>query len=73
MLMESSSTQPTFIQDKLNNLEKHMKFIHSQAKTKTSTPPPYYKLIQPKEEQYDQFWKGLAITFIEQRHNMKTS
>jgi len=30
---EFSSTQPTFIQDKLNNLEKYMKFIHSSAKT----------------------------------------
>ena len=40
---ESSSTQPIFIQDKLDNLEKHMKFVYSPVKTKMFTPPPHYK------------------------------
>ena len=39
---ESSSTQPTFIQDKLNNLEKYMKFIHLSAKTKNL---PHHSII----------------------------
>ena len=55
MLTESSSTQPTLIQDKLDNLEKHMKFVHSPIKTKTFIPPPHYKSIQSKGEQDNQF------------------
>ena len=70
---QSSLTQPTFIQDELNNLEKHMKFFHSLAKTKTFSPPSYYKLIWPKEEQDIQFWKELAVIFMKQRHNTETS
>ena len=50
MLTDSSSTWPTFIQDKLDNLEKHMKFVYSPAKTKTFTLPLYYKSIWPKGE-----------------------
>jgi len=73
MLTESSSTEPTFIQDELDNLEKHIKFVYSFAKTKMFTLPPHYKLIQPKREQDSQFWKELAVTFVEQRHNMETS
>ena len=55
MLAESSSTQPTLIQDKLDDLEKHMKFVHSPIKTKTFIPPPHYKSIQSKGEQDNQF------------------
>jgi len=62
---ESSSTQPTFIQDELDNLEKHMKFVHSPAKIKTFTLLPHYKSIWPKREQDNQFWKELVVTFIE--------
>ena len=72
MLTESSSIEPTFIQDELDNLEKHIKFVHSSAKTKIFTLPPHYKSIQPKGEQDNQFWKELAIIFVEQRHNMET-
>ena len=72
MSMESSSIQPTFIQDKLNNLEKYMKFIHSPTKTKTFSPSPHYKSIWLKGEQDNQFWKELAVTFVEQRWNTET-
>jgi len=72
ILKESSSIWPTFIQDKLDNLEKYMKFIHSPAKTKTFTLLFYYKSIWPKREQDNQFWKELVITFMEQRYNTET-
>jgi len=51
MKTDFSSTQPTLIQDKLDNLEKHMKFVYSPAKTKTFTLLPHYKFIWPKREQ----------------------
>ena len=43
--------EPIFIQDKINNLEKYMKFIHSSVKTMLFSPLPYYKSIQLTEEQ----------------------
>ena len=50
MLTDFSLTWPTLIQDKLDNLEKHMKFVHSPAKTKTFTLPLHYESIWPKGE-----------------------
>ena len=35
----------TFIQDKINNLEKYMKFIQASIKTIPFYPPPHYKSI----------------------------
>jgi len=37
--------EPTFIQDKINNLEKHMKFLQSPVKTVPFHTPPYYKFL----------------------------
>ena len=49
MLKESSLIWPTFIQNKLDNLEKHIKFIHLPVKTKKFTLPPYYNPFSQKK------------------------
>ena len=73
MSTQSSLSHPIFIQDKLDNLEKYIKFIHSSAKTQPFNPLPHYKSIHLKGKQDNQFWKELAVSLVEQRHNMKTS
>ena len=32
--------------------------------------PPYYKSLQPQGEQDKQYWKKIAIVFLEKKHNM---
>jgi len=50
-----SDTKSSFIQDKINNLEKHMKFIQLPMRTRTFSPPPHYKYVQAKGKQDSQF------------------
>ena len=45
----------TFIQDKVNNLDKYMKYMQSLVTTTLFYPPPYYKSIQPQGEQDEQY------------------
>ena len=42
--------KPTFIQDKIKNLEKYMKFMQAPIKTTLFYLPPYYKSLQPQGE-----------------------
>ena len=50
-----------------------MKFVHLPAKTQLFSLPPHYKPICSKGEQDNQFWKELAIIFVEWKHNTETS
>jgi len=45
----------TFIQDKVNNLDKYMKYMQSLVTTTLFYPLPYYKSIQPQGEQDEQY------------------
>ena len=36
-------------------------------------PPPYYKYLQPQEEQDKQYWNKIAIIFLEKKHNADTT
>ena len=62
-----------FIQDKINNLNKHMKFLQSPVKTILFYLPPYYKSLQSKGEQDEQCWNGITIKFLKQKHNTDTT
>jgi len=42
--------KPTFIQDKIGNLEKYMKYMQSSVKTIPFYLPPHYKFIWSQEE-----------------------
>ena len=61
--------KPTFIQDKINNLEKHIKFLQSPVKTVPFYLPPHYKSLQSKRQQDKQYWNKIAVEFLKQKHN----
>ena len=71
-LVQSETTKSSFIQDKINNLEKYIEFIYSSTKTKLFNLLPYYKLIWPNGEQDSQFWKEVAVVFVDAKYNTKT-
>jgi len=60
----------TFIQDKINNLEKYMKFLQALVKTIPFHLSPHYKSLQPNREQNEQYWKEVAVKFLKQKHNI---
>ena len=65
--------ESTFMQDKINNLEKHMKFIYSPVKTRVFNLPLHYKSIWSKGEQDKLFWNKVVVAFLEQKHNIDIS
>ena len=48
-------SEPIFVQDKINNLEKAMKTLQAPVKTVPFYPPPYYKTLQFNGEQSKQY------------------
>ena len=44
-LTKPKTPEPTFVQDKINNLEKYIKFIQSPINTVIFTSPPNYKSL----------------------------
>ena len=70
----SSSTQSSsFVNEKIDNLLKYMKFVKSPIQTRIFKPPPYYQSLQSREEQDLDFWKDIAIAFVENKYNTETS
>ena len=53
-----------FIQDKINNLDKYMKFLQLLVKTVPFYLPTHYKFFQPKKEQGKQYWNEIAVKFL---------
>jgi len=35
-------------------------------------PPPYYQLLQSREEQDPESWKKVATALVDNKHNTKT-
>ena len=54
-LAQSKITKLSFIQDKINNLEKHMKSIQLPTKTRIFNSPPHYKSNQAQGKQDSHF------------------
>ena len=50
-----SNTKSSFIQNEVNNLEKHMKFIQSLMRTRIFRLPSHYKSVWAKDKQASQF------------------
>ena len=44
-LLRLKTSEPTFIQDKINNLGKYIKFMQTPIKTMPFYPPPHYKAL----------------------------
>ena len=69
ILTKSSS----FINEEINNLIKYMKFVKASTQTRIFRPLPYYQLLWSRREQDSDFWKEVAITLVNNKHNIKTS
>ena len=65
--------EPTFIQNKIENLEKYMKFIQAPIQTTPSYLLPYYKSLWLQGEQDKQYWKEIAVVFLKKKHNADTT
>ena len=51
----SKTTESSFIQDKIKNLEQHMKFIYFLIQTRLFKLPPHYQLLYSRGEQNPEF------------------
>jgi len=65
----SSTTKSSFIDDKVDNLMKYMKFIQSPIQTRLFQPFLHYQSLQSREEQDPEFWKEVAMAFVDNKTN----
>ena len=71
--MTSRTMEMSFIQEEIKNLEQHMKFIQTPTKTRIFQPPPHYMSLHSRGEQNPDFWKEIAMGFVDEKHNTKTT
>jgi len=69
----TSSFTTSFITDEVENLTKYMKFIKTPSQTRIFRPPPYYQSLRSREEQDLEFWKEVAMAFVDKKRNTDTS
>ena len=69
----SKTTESSFIQDEVKNLEQYMKFVHSPMQMRLFKLFPYYQSLCSREEQDSEFWMEIAVAFVEEKHNMEIS
>ena len=62
----------SFIDEEIDNLLKHMKFVKSPTQTRLFQPPPHYQSLYSRGEQDPEFWKEVAIVLIDNWHNTET-
>ena len=70
---KSKTSKLIFIQDKIKNLEKYMKFIQVSIQTTPFYLPPYYQSLWPQGEKDKQYWKEIVVIFLEKKHNADTT
>ena len=69
----TSSSSTSFISDEINNLEKYMKFVKTPSQTRIFRPPPHYQALKSRGEQDPEFWKEVAMAFVDKKRNTDTS
>jgi len=69
----TTSSTTSFITDEVKNLAKYMKFVKTPAQTRIFRPPPYYQALKSRGEQDPEFWKEVAIAFVDRKRNTDTS
>ena len=69
----TSSSSTSFISNKINNLEKYMKFVKTPSQTRIFQPPPYYQSLKSRGEQDPSFWKEVATAFLDKKKNTDTA
>jgi len=50
-----------------------MKFIWSPTQTRLFQPPPHYQSLKSREEENPEFWKEVAMAFVDKKHNTETA
>ena len=68
----TSMTKSSFINNKVENLIKYIKFIWSPIQTRIFWPPLHYQSLKSREEQNPEFWKEVAIALVKEKHNTET-
>ena len=72
--LESTSTKSSsFINEEIDNLLKHMKFVKTPTQTRIIWPPPHYQLLRSRGEQDPNFWKEVAMALVDTKNNTETS
>ena len=69
----TSSSQTSFITDKVENLFKYMKFVWSPTQTRLFKLLPHYQSLKSRGEQDLLFWKEVATAFVNWKHNTNTA
>ena len=68
----TTTTKSSFI-NKVKNLLKYMKFIQSPIQTRLfKLPLPHYQALWSRGEQDPDFWKEVALAFVDNKHNTET-
>jgi len=62
-------SRTSFITDKVVNLAKYMKFMKTPSQTRIFRLPPYYQSLKSREEQDPEFWKEVAMMFVDRKRN----
>ena len=52
---------------------KYMKFVRSPMQTWLFQPPPHYQSLKSRGEENPEFWKEVAMAFVDQKHNTETA
>jgi len=50
-----------------------MKFVYSPMQTRLFKLSLHYQLLHSREELNSEFWKEIAVAFVEEKYNIKTS
>ena len=69
----TSMTKSSFIDDKVENLIKYMKFIWSPTQTRIFWPPPHYQSLKSRGEQNPEFWREVVTVLVKEKHNIEIS
>ena len=69
----SKTTELSFIQDKVKNLEQYMKFVYSPMQMRLFKLYLHYQSLCSRGEQDSEFWMEIVVAFVEEKHNMETS
>ena len=66
-------SESNFINDKVENLIKYMKFIRFPTQMRIFRLLPHYQSLQSRGEQNLEFWKEVATVLVKEKHNTKTA
>ena len=59
--------------DEVENLTKYMNFVKTPSQTRVFQPPPYYQSLRSRREQNPEFWKEVAMVFVDRKRNTDIS